>query len=272
MDSGNINVMRSILRYDVNRAYIGDFTNAELEGAFRIFMCSQDWEKPVIRTVIHTGYIDGPMICRAVWNEMSYNPKRFGRISPFLHNGKEDIYHFCDRRNEVPKDTPGYDIVVEIRNKMRRFLEYNRFESGKWCDIIDPSKGNMVVSFVSGCSDKKYKMLATLRDIMRVVISQNLKDLNLVTYRKEMEPIINARHPNGVRAKKEPYFVDKILAAEKRMREEEQARQERLDDAEDNAMITADSRTRFSMSLEQYNQAQNDLERIKMMSGEQISK
>ena len=151
-------------------------------------------------------------------------------------------------------------------------LRKHRRESGQWYTIVDSTKGNVVVRYVNGCSDKKYKTLAALRDMIHIVASQNLKDLNLVAYRKEMEPIINARHPNGVRAKKEPYFIDKILAAEKRMREEEQARQERLDDAEDNAMITADSRTRSSMSLEQYNQAQNDLERIKMMSSEHRSK
>ena len=265
MDSRDINVMRSILRYDVNRAYIGDFTGAELEGAFKAFLYSQDWDKPIIRSVIHTGYIDGGVICRAVWNEMSYNPKRFGNVSPFLHNGKENIFYFCSGRNEISENTPGYDVILEIRKKMCRFLDYNKFENGKWCDVIDPSKGNMVVSFVSGCSDKKYKMLATLRDIMRAVISQNLQDLNRVAYRKEMEPVIMARHPNGVRAKKTPYYIDKILADEARRRQEDQARQERMDDAEDSAMITADARTQHSVPIAQYAQAVQDLEHYRQI-------
>ena len=272
MDKREINVMRSILRYDVNRAYMGDLTGAELNGAFEIFVRSQDWDKPIVSAPVHTGFIDGPMICRAVWNEMSYNPKRFGTVSPFLHNGKENICYFCDKKNELPKDTPGYDTVVKVREKMISFLNNNSRESGQWYTIVDSNKGNVVVRFVSGCSDRKYKMLAALRDMIHIVASQNLKDLDRAAYRKEMKPIIDARHPNGIRAKKEPYFADKILAAEKRKREEEQARQERLDDAEDSAMITADSRIRSSMSLEQYNQAQNDLERIKMMSSEHRSK
>jgi len=272
MDSREINVMRSILRYNVNRAYIGDLTGAELNGAFESFVRSQDWDKPIVSATVHVGFIDGPMICRAVWNEMSYNPKRFGTVSPFLHNGKENICYFCDKKNGVPKDTPGYDTVVKVRDKMIRFLNNNSRESGQWYTIVDSTKGNVVVRYVNGCSDKKYKTLAALRDMIHIVASQNLKDLNLVAYRNEMKPIIDARHPNGIRAKKEPYFVDKILAAEKRMREEEQARQERLDDAEDNAMITTDMLVRSSVPVDQYNQAQSDLEKIRMMFGEHGSK
>lgn len=272
MDKREINVMRSILRYDVNRAYMGDLTGAELNGAFKIFVNSQDWDEPVISTTVRTGYIDGPMICRAVWNEMSYNPKRFGTVSPFLYKDKENIYHFCDKKNPVPQDTPGYNTVVKVRKKMIAFLSYNSLESGQWYDIVDSSKGNMVVSYVSGCSDKKYKMLAALRDMIHIVASQNLKDVNLVSYRKEMKPIIDARHPNGVRPKKEPYIVEKVIEEKYCKMREEQARQERLDDAEESALLTIDARTCSSVPMEQFDQAQNDLERIAAMYGERGSK
>ena len=268
MDSRDINVMRSILRYDINRAYIGNFTGAQLKDAYKDFIDSKDGDEPQIRTEIQTGYIDGPMICRAVWNEMSYNPKRFGTVSPFLHNGKEDIFYFCSGKNKIPQDIPGYKTVIKIRHKMYKFLDYNKFENGQWCDVVDQSKGNMFVSFVSGCSDKKYKMLAMLRDMMRVVISQNLQDLNRVSYRKEMEPVIMERHPNGIRAKKTPCCTDEMLADETRRREEEQARQERMDDAEDNAMITTDPRTRSEVPFEQYVQAVQDLEYYKQISNQ----
>ena len=270
MDNREISVMRSILRYDVNRAYIGELTGAELNGAFELFVRSQDWDRPIVSTTIHTGFIDGPMICRAVWNEMSYNPKRFGTVSPFLHNGRENICYFCDKRNELPKDTPGYDTVMQVRDKMIRFLNNNSRESGQWYTIVDSSKGNVVVRFVSGCSDRKYKMLAALRDMIHIVASQNLKDLNLAAYRKEMKPVIDARHPNGVRAKKTPYFVDEILAQERKEREQEQARQERLDDAEESALLTLDARTCSSVPLDQYVQAQEDLRNIRSQHNQNI--
>ena len=262
MRNREINIMRSILRYDVNRAYMGELTGAELNGAFELFVRSRDWDKPIISTTIHTGYIDGSIICRAVWHEMSYNPKRFGTVSPFLHNGKESIYHFCQDSYEIPLDTPGYPIVADLRQKMRNFLFYNKLENGSWYDVVDDSKGNMVVRCVNGASDNKYKMLATLRDMIHLVASQNLKDVNIAAYRNEMKPIIDARHPNGIRAKKEPYCVDKILEEKKREREFQQARQERLDDAQDSALITTDIRTRSSVPPEQYAQAVEDLERI----------
>ena len=270
MDSREINIMRGILRYNVNRAYIGDFTGAELNGAFEVFVRSQDWDKPVISATVHTGYIDGSMICRAVWNEMSYNPKRFGTVSPFLHNGKENIFHFCDARTELSKDMPGYDIVIKIREKMRNFLSNNSRENGQWYDIVDYSRGNVVVRFVSGCSDKKYKMLAALRDAIHIVASQNLQDINRATYRKEMEPIIKARHPNGIRSNKTPYSVDKILDQERQIRDQEQARQERLDDAQESALLTLDSRTRSGISESQYAQAVQDLETICNMMNQKV--
>ena len=263
MNNRDISVMRSILRYNANRAYMGNLTGAELNGAFELFVRSQDWDKPIISQAIDTGYIDGTIICRAVWHEMSYNPKRFGTVSPFLHNGRENIYHFCQDGNEVPLDTPGYPVVAEIRQKMRNFLFYNKLENGSWYDVVDSSKGNMVVRFVSGASDNKYKMLATLRDMIHIVASQNSKDVNIAAYRNAMKPIIDARHPNGVRAKKEPYCADKILTQEKQRRAFEQACQERMDDAEESAMITLDSRTRSGISAEQYEQAVEDLEQIR---------
>ena len=261
MHKRDISIMRSILRYNANRAYMGDLTGAELNGAFELFVRSRDWEKPIISTTIHTGYIDGTIICRAVWHEMSYNPKRFGTVSPFLHNGRENIYHFCQDSYEIPLDTPGYPIVVEIRKRMRNFLFYNKLENGSWYDVVDSSKGNMVVRFVSGASDNKYKMLATLRDMIHLVASQNSKDVNIAAYRNEMKPIIDARHPNGVRAKKEPFCADAILASEKQTRELQQAHQERMDDAEDNAQITAENRN--YVSPDQYDQAVQDLEQIR---------
>lgn len=259
MDRGELNTMRNILRYDVNRAYIGNFTGAEIGGAFNLYRRSKKWDKPIVNTKVDTGYIDGVAICSAVWYEMSYNPKRFGTVSPFLYKGKEDIFRFCDYETVLPKDTPGYDVVCDVREKMRMYLHMNKRQNGQWYDVIDSSKGNTVVSFVSGCPDKIYKKLGLLRDIIRIVVSQNLKDVNIAAYRKEMKLVIDARHPNGVRAKKTPYCVDKILEEEKRKREEEQARLERLEDAEENALLTTDKRTYINVPMNQYMQAIEDL-------------
>ncbi|MBO4626237.1 MAG: hypothetical protein J5679_03135 [Alphaproteobacteria bacterium] len=261
MNNTEINVMRSILRYDVNRAYIGDLTGAELNGAFELFMESRDWDKPIVSTTVHTGYIDGMIICRALWHEMSYNPKRFGTVSPFIHNGKESIYHFCSA--DLPQDTLAYDIVSGVRDKLIKFLGYNALENKQWYDVIDPAKGDIVVRCVSGTSDRTYKMLAALRNAIHIIASQNLQDVNRAGYRKEMKPIIDARHPNGVRAKKTPYCAEAKLAEEKQLREFEQACEERLDDAEDNMMINADSRMKSAMPLEQYNQTVEELQRLK---------
>ena len=107
---------REVVKYSANRAYFGKMTGAGLAKAYGLFKHTQDWDKPVTSATVLVGKIDGGVICRALWNEMSYNPLRFGNVSPFLYKGKEDIYHFC--RNGVPETFPGFEFIEKIRHKM----------------------------------------------------------------------------------------------------------------------------------------------------------
>ena len=252
----------NVLKYDVKRAYIGELTGAELSDAYSLFFRTRDWDKPVINARVHVGYIDGEIICRALWNEMSYNPKRFGTVSPFPGTGRNAIYRFCDSKNKLFDNTPGYTVVCDVQNKLRDFLKYNCLENEQWYDIVNPGDGVVIVRFIGEHSDNNYKKLAALRAAIHSIAKQNELDFKNPEYRTEMMKVIENRHPNGIRNNKKTYPISQVLDAERQIREEAQARQERLDDAEESALLTLDSRTRDSVPFEQYAQAQTDLESI----------
>ena len=108
---------REIVKYSAQRAYIGKLTGAGLAGAYGQFKHTQDWDKPITSANVVVGHIDGGVICRALWYEMSYNPARFGKVSPFTYKGREDIYHFC--RVGVPENFPGYEIIEKIQSYIK---------------------------------------------------------------------------------------------------------------------------------------------------------
>jgi len=252
-----IDSKREVIKYSAERAYFGKLTGARLASAFHVFKHTHDWDKPVTSTHVNVGYIDGGVICRALWNEMSYNPVRFGRVSPFLRNGKNNIYRFCD--HPVSEDTPGYRTVEALRHKMMDFLTLNGREVGKWYDIINTDKnGNVLISLVDGHSDDNYKVLTKLREMIRLVTSQNLKDFDRKAYHDEMIKVINKRHPNGVRDNTMGTFVDLKSEYVPLSEMEPESAEDRLDRAEESAQITEETGQYRPSS--QFEQVKQDLE------------
>ena len=101
LDNKRINDMRirNILRYDTSKAYFGSFTANDLSNAVGRIKASRNWTNPIDAVNIYIGHIDGDVICNALWHEMSYNPVRFGTVSPFMFHGKNSLYHFCNSSN-----------------------------------------------------------------------------------------------------------------------------------------------------------------------------
>ena len=85
--------VKIILKYNINRPYFGKFTASGLAGAYAKLKTTAQWDTPVKFSSVPVGHIDGNIICNALWYEMSYNPARFGTVSPFLHNGKNNIFY-----------------------------------------------------------------------------------------------------------------------------------------------------------------------------------
>ena len=249
-----------ILKFNNARKYFGEFTGNDLNMAYKIFKHTQDWNKPVINAQVRVGYIDGPIICRALWNEMSYNPVRFGTTSPFLHNGKESIFRF--REKKLSSDMAGYDVLVKVQHYLNQFLtKYNCMPNGKYNDIINPEYGILVTRFVDGHSDNNYKKLAALREALKVITEQNEKDFESEAYRAGILKVVIARHPNGIRENKVVIINTVNDIPTPRPLTPEEAAEDRMDKAEENAQITAENYRYFSSK--DYKQALQDLRAIR---------
>ena len=262
----DIQSMRKILGYDSTRQYFGEMTFSGLRIARCKVVGAQTEPKAYNSVSVKVGNIDGGVICRALWNEMSYNPERFGTESPFIKNGVEDIYRFCNEL--VAHDTPGYKIVYKLNRLLVDFLRLNGATQNEMqADKVKTDGGTVKLAMHDIDKDNNYMMLIKLRDAIRCVIDQNIADLDIASYREKMAKVIAERHPDGRRHYNEntnpqPTKKQKFSKAAEYVIDAEDT-EERLDRAEENAKITLDNSRYYS--AEQAEQAQNDLERIKAL-------
>lgn len=258
------NQIKIILQYDVDRPYFGMLTARKLAQAYGQIIVSRNHERPITSVPLLVGRIDGDVICGALWREMSYNPGRFGTVSPFVHNGKNDIYHFC--RTDVANFQD--EVLASVHGTLVDYMSLNANPiNNAWRDELPVSANGYVrIEQENGHSNKTYKKLACLRDGIAAVARQNVKDFE----RKRgafRAPIIDAvakRHPDGVR----PYLpitgrgaatpiVPSYVVAESRSIA---AERERMEDALDRLQITLDSRDYIDSDV--YDQAQAEYQAI----------
>ena len=211
--------MRSVLRYNAKRAYFGQFVPQDMYDSYKKFKQTEKWTDPVTQDIVHIGYIDGIEICRVLWHQASYNPKRFGNESPFIYNGREDIRMFCEYG--VPKDFPAYEIWDEVRKLMIEFMELNgdpNYEDG---GVIDTNRGLVRIKLTDGgFTNINYKKLSKLREMLRKIISQNLQDVNRKAYYEEILKVMLVRHPEKfafieeqpIKTKTKPVAVRGVIA------------------------------------------------------------
>lgn len=196
MDKKLEKISRNILKYNTRRAYFSKFTAAELDYAHGLLRRTQNLDRPVKSAPIRVGHIDGYVICRALWYEMSYNPVRFGTVAPFPINRGDVIFRFCD--HPVPENTPGYDIVKDIWSDLITYMRAMPDATGGWNPEIETTDGWIQLENFS----VYYKKLTLLRKIIHKIASQNVEDFKHKEYRAEMLNVIKKRHPNGTRTNK----------------------------------------------------------------------
>ena len=250
MNKKQKNPILRVLEYDASRKYIGEFTGRALREAYHVFMHTRNHDKPTVVQRIKVGRIDEKVICQALLKQMSYNPKRFGNVSPFRINGRESVFYFCKRTDtEIFEKCPVLNVVREHLNDF--ITKYNRAPNGQWCDKIEPSDGYLTLHFY-GCSDKNYKKLAALRDAVKAIVDQNVADFKLPEYR---DAIIRA----VTQGPKQTVFEEPIVMTK------EEIAEDRMDKAEESAQITADSAEyRYAAQIEQAQQDLDDIKRMRM--------
>jgi len=196
-------MIKSIVKYNVQRQYFGNWTSKELRDSFRSCM-NQDRPK---RVWISTGVLSLESICNTLWNEMSYNPLRFGTESPFvIVNGK------LDRKKAMDfylKGTPESQVMKNVLQCLDAFID----SLGKYDTKFRDTGISACTSVDVGCeeytnnSNDGYKILSTLVHCIHIICSQNNKDAGCSKYRNEMLKIIQQRHPNMQRSMLRKIFV-----------------------------------------------------------------
>lgn len=193
-------IIKRVLEYNPNRPYIGAMTASALHDAYAQARVSQTWDTPRSYVDVKIGTINGDVICRALWNEMSYNPVRFGSVSPFEFGGRNSIYRFCRTRPDETADN--FEKLMEVRHHLIEFMTLNADVRGAWNDVIYAPGGTIPVGITEeGYSDRAYKMLAELRAGVKAIARQNVADFKRKRgpYRSEIIRVVNLRHPDGVR-------------------------------------------------------------------------
>lgn len=194
----DIKKIKSILAYNTSRPYFGALTAANLSDAFSALKRSQSFEKPLESVSLYIGNINGDVICNSLWNQMSYNPVRFGYISPFYYNGRNNIYRFCEGKTQISTtDATAKGIICEIRHKLIDFMNLNCGPNSQWQDIIKTWNGYVDIAYQGTHSNDMYKMLANLRECVKLVARQNVADLGRrrEPYRVEIIRTATLRHP-----------------------------------------------------------------------------
>ena len=181
--------VHDIIKYDVNRKYFGDWTPDGLNATYNSPM-------PVN---FYTGILSVDKICDALWNEMSYNPERFGTVSPFKINGKNSLEFFINKEIDIYDNN--FEVLTNLQAYLSRFwnmaLQYdkdfmitNRFKSTNILISTKIRPGEKPIPSAT------YRMLGYLRDSIHKIASQNLQDFeNKAIYRNQIIETVKEKHP-----------------------------------------------------------------------------
>ena len=200
MKDNNVAV-HSIIKYDPGRNYFGLWSPKRLHTVYR-----EIYNNPFRPLVfMETGKLSAEIICDTLWNEMSYNPLRFGEQNPFEINGASNIKAFVAKY----KTGEGFDYVMQ---KVAAELDYFLYFIGKSnpeFPKFDEIYSSSVLIDVDrhGKSGYGYKALASLSESIHNIASQNIKDYKIKKYREQINSVVMARHPNLNRSNEPVRFV-----------------------------------------------------------------
>lgn len=155
------------ISYNVHYPYIGSFTPHELSSAYWLHHTDEMQDAKMLRV----GNIDGNVICNALWREMSRNPVRFGDSSPFVFNGRNNIYAFCSSAHYCVSDGDTAGVLYAIRHNLIGYMTLNALPNGQWNARLDTKDGVVYIG-----TNKNYAMLAKLRECIKIIARRNVAD------------------------------------------------------------------------------------------------
>ncbi|MBR5904686.1 MAG: hypothetical protein IKZ49_04100 [Alphaproteobacteria bacterium] len=212
-------IINDIIKYNTSRQYFGRWTPEQLHRAYNEARNSE-----ISRTsTLHTGVISVDDICDTLWNEMSYNPARFGTKSPFIFDGKNSITKFCDKyKIYIENKKPNLTIDEKLAEETKIFLVRLSYELQKFLTLIDDYDPSFKTTGITstdyimvGLQDDSensnigYKLLAKLVYCIHEICKQNLSDLShksLGLHKDIIKTIVEQRHKDLVRPVKIPNY------------------------------------------------------------------
>lgn len=211
--------INDIIKYNTSRQYFGCWTPKQLHEAY-----NQGRNSDISRTsTLKTGVISVDDICDALWNEMSYNPMRFGTQSPFIFDGKNSIRKFCDaQKGFIPNTKPNLTIQEKISEETKIFLVKLASILEDFLALMDmydksfSANGFTSTDYIavglqydSEHSNIGYKLLAKLIFCIHEICKQNLSDYthkSLGLHREMLKVILEQRHRDFIRPIKLPNY------------------------------------------------------------------
>ena len=193
------NDVRNILKYNRLYRYFGDWAPKQLHDAYEIVLRSMGHPS----FTIETGKISVDDVCNTLWNEMSYNPLRFGKKSPFVFRGVNSLDQFCNTYDPSIKDMETVTLLSELRQKLKTFLAlmYQYDPSFQQTGVSKESKMKIKMLEYSTDANTEYKILACLVACIHAICQQNVKDYDTKpsAYRAIMAEVCAEKHPTGER-------------------------------------------------------------------------
>lgn len=195
-------IMREVVKYNASRKYFGVWSPSKLYDTYSKVLRGYS-TNPTSLTI---GVLSEDAICNALWNEMSYNPLRWGTKSPFVFDGKNSLYDFCKKEiesedEETAEILSGLYAALSAFNKNVHKYDIDFFKNGQLKDTI------VEISLSSSEQQPKahlaYDILANLVSSINAVCKQNLKDFDRKKYFEQIAEVIVVRHPT-LRRNKEP--------------------------------------------------------------------
>lgn len=231
--------IKDIIKYNVTRRYFGDWTPDELNNSY---IC----ENPI---QLRIGILSIDDICDSLWNEMSYNPVRFGTTNPFEFDGKNSLEKFIN--TPIAPDNKAFKTLSIIQSYLSRFwklaTEYDKnFKTKKYfksnCVIITTTISTNLNS--KPVPSKTYVMMANLRKSIKQIASQNTSDFGKKTYQQQIIDVVLQRHPNLIRPIKIQNFVA-IARQNKKLKEYQMNERNLINAIRDKSFEITDTQSRI---------------------------
>lgn len=193
--------LKQIIQYSGKRMYFGNWRPAMLDDFF--YETSGGTESKNF----YINNLTNGFICDVLWYEMSYNPVRFGTVSPFKNNGKNDIIYFNDTyRQNLSRQIGGWlpkkimDLIWQISDFVKNLkqVKLGDDKTTLYTKFIETGKLPLYLPVLG--KNAEYYVLTALRRAVHAIADQNWQDLQDPLYKEQIVKIAQQRHPTGNRS------------------------------------------------------------------------